>query len=319
MIPLQRQNNFHHHKTDKTMKIKRLVFAGLFLMMALTLASAQVKLSFNPETGTKYEYQQEMLSSIKQNVMGQEIPVEMETSSMYLMEIMDKTPEEIKVQFTFQEITYIISSPMMRMGFDSKNPIENPSDMDNLFGKMLKGMLGSSIMMTFAPDGSVVSVTGMDAIAENMSSAVASDGQIAAQMAVQVKQQFSELSMKNSFEQAFKIYPDEPVRAGNSWTKENVMPVNNMNTDFKTKYTLKNVNRNMATVVVEGTMAMEPSAGMEGKLAGTQTGAIVVEAGTGLPVTGDVTQNIKGTVSVQGMDVQMEMVNKVKSSIKAIK
>ena len=301
------------------MKIKRIVFTGLFLVSVFTVASAQIKLSFNPEKGTKYDYYQETLSNVKQNVMGQEIPVEMEISSKYLMEIMDKTPQEIQAQFICQEIAYIISSPMMKMGYDSKNPIENPSDMDKLFGKMLSGMLGSSIMMVFAPDGSVKSITGMDAIADSMTKAVATDGQIAAQMAAQVKQQFSEASMKNLFEQTFNIYPDNPIRTGNSWNKESAIMQNNMNTAIKTKYTLKNVSRNMATVTLKSNIEMNSSAGMEGKLTGTQTGTIIVDTKTGLPVKGDMSQNIKGAVSAQGMDVQMEMVNKMKSSIKEVK
>ena len=299
--------------------MKRIVFACLFLAAGFAVSSAQVKLSFNPEKGTKYEYLQTTLSNVKQNVMGQDIPVEMEISTMYLMEIKDKTPLEIQVQFTFQDIAYIISSPMMKMGYDSKNPIENPTDMDKIFGKMLNGMLGSSFTMVYAPDGSVLSVSGIEAIAENVTGAVANDGQIAAQMAIQVKQQFSETVMKNSFEQSFKIYPDQPVRAGNKWNKESEMSVNNMNTAFKTNYTLKNVNRNMATVAIEGNVEMISGAGMEGKLAGTQTGTLIVDTKTGLPVTGDMSQNIKGVISTQGMEVQMEIANKVKTSIKEIR
>ena len=301
------------------MKIKSIVFAGMFLVAGLTIASAQVKLSFNPEKGAKYEYQTESLSNVKQNVMGQEIPVEMEVSLMYLMEIKDKTPQEIQVQFVCKDIAYIISSPMMKMGYDSKIPIENPSDMDKIFGKMLNGMLGSSFMVVFSPDGSVISVTGMETIAENMSGAVANDGPIAAQMAVQVKQQFSETAMKNSFEQSFQIYPDHPVRAGNKWDKESAMILNNMNTVFKTNYTLKNINRNMATVAVASNIEMSSGAGIEGKLAGTQTGTLIVDTRSGLPVSGNMSQNIKGAISTQGMEVQMEMETKNKSSIKEVK
>lgn len=302
------------------MKIKRLVIAGLLLVSGFSVASAQVKLSFNPEKGTKYEYRQEMLSKVKQNVMGQEVPVDMEISSMYLMEIMDKMPQEIQVQITCKEIAYIISSPMMKMGYDSQSPIENPSDMDHLFGKIISGLLDSPVMMLFSPDGSVKSVTGMDVIADKMTGAIADDGQIAAQIAVQMKQQFSESYMKSSFEQMFKIYPDNPVKTGNNWDMESsVVAANNMNSKVKTKYTLKNINRNMATVAVESDIEMIPAAGTEGNLAGTQTGTIIIDTKTGLPVKGDFSQNIKGTVSMQGMDVQMETVSNINSTIKEVK
>ena len=301
------------------MKVKRIVFAGLFLMSGLTIVSAQVKLSFNPPKGAKYEYQTETIQDAKQSVMGQEIPVETEISTKYLMEIMDKTPQETQVKFTFKDISYIISSPMMKMGYDSKNPVENPSDMDQMLTKMFSKMIDQSFMMVIAPDGSVKSLTGMDAIGVSMVDAIASDGQMIAQLGAQLKQQFNDEAMKNTFEQSFKIYPANAVRTGNSWNMENTLNVNNMNTDISTKYTLKSVSRNMATVAVDGKLEMTPGAGMEGKLAGTQTGTMTIDTGTGLPVTSDATQNIKGVFTVQGMEVQTEIVTKLKTSFKEVK
>ena len=301
------------------MKMKRFFFAALFLMSGLTIVPAQVKLSFNPPKGAKYEYQTEMIQDAKQSVMGQEIPVETEVSMNYLMEIMDKTPQETTVQITYQEVAYIISSPMMNMGYDSKNPIENPSDFDQMLAKMFSKILGQSFVLVIAPDGSVKSVTGMDAIGESMSSAIASDGQMIAQLGAQMKLQFNDDAMKNTFEQSFKIYPADAVRTGNSWNTKNTMTVNGMNTDISTKYTLKSVSRNVATIAVEGEVEMTPGAGMEGKVAGTQSGTMTVDTGTGLSLTGDVSQNIKGALKVQGMDVQMEMKTKMKTSIKEVK
>ena len=45
------------------MKVNRIVLAGMFLVAGLTAASAQVKLSFNPEKGTKYEYRSELVQN----------------------------------------------------------------------------------------------------------------------------------------------------------------------------------------------------------------------------------------------------------------
>jgi len=95
---------------------------------------------------------------------------------------------------------------------------------------------------------------------------------------------------------------------------------NNIVTDLKTKYTLKSVKRNMATVAVEGDVEMKQGIiGIEGKIAGTQTGTMIIDTKTGFPVTGDVSQNVKGTLSAQGMDVQVEMAIKTKTSIKEVK
>ena len=301
------------------MKVRRIVFAGLFLIACITVASAQVKLSFNPEKGKKYEYQTDMTMNIIQSVMGQTIPMEMEMGFKYLMEITDKTSQEVKVKFTYQEVSYIISSPMMKMSYDSKNPVENPTGMDQMLSKMFGKLIGQSFQAGIAPDGSVKSVTGMDAVLESMTGAIADNAQVAAQMGEQMKGQFSDNAIKSSFEQSFKIYPANAAKAGDTWNTENVTSVNNMNTSIKTKYTLKEVSRNTATIAVDANVAMDPGAMMEGKLAGTQSGTIVVDVKTGLPVTNDITMNIKGSVKAQGVDVQMDLTSKSKTTTKEVK
>ena len=299
--------------------MKKIVFTGLFLLSGITIVSAQVKLSFNPEKGKKYEYQTELIQLSKNTAMGQEMASEMEMSMKYLMEIAEKTPQETKAQFTYQDISYIITSPMMKMGYDSKNPIENPSDMDKMLGKMFGTLIGKPFTLTITPDGSVKSVTGMDAIAENMTQSVAANGQMAAQMSGAIKQQFGENAIKGSFEQSLKIYPANAVKAGDSWVVENTLDISNMNTKTKTKYTLKGIKNNMADIVVESTLEMKPGAGMEGSLTGTQTGTMQVDVKTGMPVSSDMSQSIKGTLKTQGIDILTDMTNKVKLSTKEVK
>ena len=301
------------------MKIKKLVFAGMLLISGLTIVSAQIKLSFNPEKGKKYEYQTEMIQNMKQNVMGQEIPIEIEMNTTYLMEIKDKTPQEIHMKFTYQNLSYIISSPMMKMEYDSKNPNENPSEMEQMFAKMFNNLINESFMLVVAPDGSVKSVTGMDAIFENMIKAISDNGQVASQMGASMRQQFSDNAMKNTFEQSFKFYPANAVKVGDSWNIESSVTVMNMSVSTNTKYTLKGVTKNVATIAVESDIEMNASVEMEGKLSGTQTGTTIVDTRTGMPVTGDMSQNMKGVLKVQGMDVQMELATKMKTSTKEVK
>ena len=301
------------------MKIRKIVFAGLFLTAGLTIAPAQVKLSFNPEKGKKYEYQMDVTQNIRQSVMGQTIPMETEMSIKFLMEIKDKTPQEITAQFIYREVSYILSSPMMKMEYDSENPLVNPTQMDNTMRKMFDKLIEQPIMAVIAPDGTVKSVTGMDAIAENMVNAIADDGQMAALIGAQMKSQFSDDAIKNLFQQSLKIYPANAVKAGDIWNEESATSVNNMNTTYKTKYTLKEVSKNMVTIAVETDVEMDPGAMMEGKLAGTQTGTILVDVKTGLPVTNEMTGNIKGSVKAQGMDVQMDLSTKTKTTTKEVK
>ncbi len=299
--------------------MRKIVFAFLSLSLMLSTASAQVKLSFNPEKGTKYQYTQETVQLLKQTAMGQEIPMEMDVTMSYIMNIKEKNTKETVAQCTYQDISYVLSSAMMKMGYDSKNPLENPSEMDKMMGKMLGSLIGKPFEMHIASDGSVSSVTGMDAIAESMSQAVAADGPMAMQVGASMKQQFNNETIKNQFEQSLKIYPANLVKEGDSWEASQVMSVSGMNLEMKTKYTLKNVQRNTASIGIESVISMVPSAGMEGKLSGIQTGTMEVNVKTGMPISSELSQNIKGSLKANGMDVLMDIASKTKTTNKELK
>ena len=298
------------------MNIKNIVIAGSFLVWGINSASAQqTGLSFNPEKGAKYEYHTEMTQSVKQTVMGQEMPVVVEMSTKCLMEIMDKTTQEITVQYTYREMTYNISNPMMKMEYDSKKPIETLSGMNQMLGKMLGVMIGQSVTAVYAPDGSVKSFSGMETINKNMINAIADSGPEGMQTGELMRQQFTDDAMKNAFEQSFKIYPANPVNVGAGWNMENVATVNNMKTSSKTRYTLNEVKNGVAFVAVDGEMEMNPGAGMGGKITGTHTGTITIDTKTGIPLTNEILQNAKGSIIAQGMDIPTEIVSKFKTSI----
>ena len=86
-----------------------------------------------------------------------------------------------------------------------------------------------------------------------------------------------------------------------------------MNIGIKTKNTLREINSNRAIIAVTGEVDMG-----EGKFTGLQTGTMIVDITTGLPVTSDISLNLKGSIKSQGMDIQMEMLTQTKMSVKEI-
>ena len=300
--------------------MKKITLIGLFLLSGLSIISAQIKLSFNPEEGTKYLYTQDIVQQVKQTVMGQEMPMSTEMSMTYVMDVKEKSPQEIKSQFTYQDVSYNVSSAMFSMKYNSKNPVENPSDMDKMMSDMFSAMIGKPFIVNIAPDGSVNSVSGMDAISESMVQSAASGNPMGAQIGASMKQQFNDEAMKSMFEQSLKIYPDHPVKVGDSWEIEQNTSQSGMNSIIKTKYTIKEIKNNIATIQLESEVNMKPStAGMEGNMSGTQSGIMLVDTKTGMPVSSEISQNIKGSIKAQGMDISQDLTSKVKISTKEIK
>ena len=285
-------------------------------MSGLTVAMAQIKISFNPESGKKYEFQTETIENSKESTMGQEKSKESETVIKYLMEIKEKTPLEIRVLFTYREIAHFFSHSRMKMGFDSKNPIENPSEMDKMLDKLLGKLLDKSFMAVIAPDGTVKSVE-MEAINESMAQSVITEDPMSETMSIGLKQEFSESAIKRMIEQSLNFYPVNAVRVQESWTMEDTH-VSNLNLTTKAKYTLKENKRDLATITVEAIIEVTHHR-MEGKLMGTQTGNILVDTKTGIPISTDVSQNVTGAFKVRDFDVATEINTHKKMSIKEVK
>jgi len=296
-------------------------------MSFANITSAQVKLSFNPEQGKKYEYQTEVVQNIKQIANGRELPREEKVRMTYLMNIINKNPSETEVQFTYQEISYVMSSPMGKWGYDSKKPFENPTNLNNAnerlasLEKMHERIFGSAIGKTFsveiAPDGSVKSVSGMNAISESMTKAVANDGEMGASLSsTMIRQYFSENAIKEMIEQSWKNYPVSEVKIGESWNMENKWgEVPNMITITKPKYTLEDFNNDMANITIEADVEVEMTGG---KLTGNQLGTLRVYSKTGIPVSSDWSRSVKGNVNSMGMNMEMEVAHKTKTSTKEI-
>ena len=300
------------------MKIKKIVFAGMFLIAGLTVTSAQVKLSFNPDAGSNYEYRTEIVQNIKQSAMGREMPVEETVTMGFQMNVKSKNTQGVEAFFTYRDASYYLSSPMIKMGYDSKKSTENPNDLEKLLGKIFGGVVGKNFTLNVASDGKINTVSGVDAITGEIKKSVAND-EVDKQTKLsdsEISQWLGEDALKGMFEQSFRIFPDKEVKIGDNWVIESSYGISNKKTKTKTVYILKSIADGIATVSSTATVEMEPSGGAEGTLNGGQAGEILVDVKTGIPVSSDLTLNIKGNVKMHQMDMQMEMAAKIKTTIK---
>lgn len=288
--------------------MKKIMLAVCLLWAGVSLAVAQVSLSFNPDKGAKYIYNYDFVQDIRQNVMGQDINMQQKMQIVYDMDVLSKTNNETKVGYTYKEIVFEMSSAMLNMKYDSKNPV-SASPMDEMMGKVLGAMLNEQFEAVVLPDGSVKSVTGMEKILEKMNASLGSNPQ-AAMVTESIKQQFSNEAMKSTFEQSLKIYPKGPVKANDSW--EVNQSIGNMMgaMDIASTYQLKSVKAKEALVEVTSSLAV-----MDGQLEGTQKGSITLNLKDGMISTSEVKQEMAGQVSANGMEVKLSIDGVYKATI----
>ncbi len=285
----------------------------------MTFVSAQVKITFNPEKKSTYEYRIDIFQNIKQSAMGKDLPIEENMIMKYEMKIKNKKAKETEVQFTCRDISYLLSSPMLKMGYDAENPMENPTDLDKIHEKVFKSVIGTSFTALITPDGSVHSIKGLESIIKEVKKAVAEYGEMGTQLSNSIiRQWLGESALKGMFEQSLKIYPAKDVKQGDSWNTESTYGISNKESTINTSYTLKGIKSDVATVGAEGTVDLNPAGGLDGVLSGTQSGVILINTKTGIPDSSDLTLDVNGSVKQNGMEIKMGIIAKMVTVITKI-
>jgi hypothetical protein len=260
----------------------------------------------------------EMKQNISQKMMGMDIAMQQLMAFDYEMTITSVGKNEIQAQMTFKNITYMVDSPYMKMEYDTKNPKQDANEIDRFMTKMLNAVIGKTMEVKMQPDGTVTSISGMDAIAQAMAQAAGTEnGQIAAQIGATLTQQIDDKMLKSTLEQSFKIYPSKPISKDESWDVPLSLNMGGAAASVKTKYKLKDVKNKKAYIDMSSVIEMQPGNGT--KLSGTMTGSMVMDTATGMPESSEVAQDFDGTISVNGAEMPMKIQSTVKYTIKKTK
>lgn len=299
-----------------------MLFASFFCCVA------QVKLSFDPEVGARYEYLTEVVQNIKQIANGRELITNEGTVVMtHRMTIKSKNAEGTEVLLTYQDIFYVMTSPIAIWGYDSKKPFENQmnrdganeriNELEKMHAHIFSNAIDKTITVLIAPDGSVNSVTGIEAITESIAQAVSNDGEMGAYLSsTMIKQFFSKNAINELIEQSWKNYPVNEVKSGDKWNIENRWgEISTTITSTKSQCTLEDLDNNTANIAIESVVEVDMTGG---KLTGNQSGEFQVNIKTGVPVSSYWVRNIKGNIVSMGMNMIMEVIHKTKTSTKEI-
>jgi hypothetical protein len=289
----------------------------LFFMVCFcagVLAEAQVKLSFNPAEGEKYSYLQRMEMTSKQRVMEQELSMSLVFDMFYEMNVKDRGKDVTSLEFVYNRVVMSLSTPAKVFNYDSGKVAENPSEIDRVFGGMLGALVGRVFGVDFAPDGSVKSMSGYDAIVKDMLGAVPEHPAFQ-QVGEMLMKSFNADALKSTFEQSFKMYPDREVNVGDSWSTAITFAPFVMDSKIDNVYVLKSVAGDTAAVSMTGVFAFDVKSMAnfaEGsKLSGEYEGEIVLDIRTGMPVRAVVTQDMKGKLLSSGVEMGIDTVSKM--------
>lgn len=297
---------------------KILVLLPFFVVGIL---NAQVKLSFNPTQGKTYEYSYGMEQQMAMEVGGSSVPVNMNMEVIYDMKVLENSPEAIVVESAYRAIIISGGTQGMDIQYDSRKSGQDTAGDDNVsaadksLDKFIGGMLNKSFTVRLLPDGTVSSVSGFDEILKGLDGAAGSDLQTSAML----KQAYNEESLKNMFEQSFKIYPKQAVRQGDDWDVEMKYTAAGMDGVMKSNYRLKSLDQKTALLDVVSDLNFTKMAVIDGGLNGKQTGEMLIERATGMPVKFSSVLDLGGNMQVQGMDFKLSSKAKITVLQKEVK
>jgi hypothetical protein len=207
----------------------------------------------------------------------------------------------------------LISNPMMNISYDSQQPEENLTEIEKMIAPVFAGLIGKSFSLIFGPDGSVKSITGIDEIIQEMMNDLSAKNPAIMQSGGQLLKSFNSTALKQSFEQSFKIYPDKPVKIGDSWEANQTNLIMGLEQTTHNIFTLKSIENNIATIdIVTGIAAKPEDNEIEGELSGSQEGQISMDIKTGTTLLSVLIQKQTGKFNAQGNEIKMDTDMKIR-------
>lgn len=225
--------------------------------------------------------------------MDQKMKMMMDIGSHF--QVLDSTNSGQQLKLTYTNMK-------MKMDLGMKMPGANT---DSIMDATSKNAVGKSIIIT-VKDNIVTNVSGMDSLAFTNSTT---------ESRAAVEKMFTRENMNQTFGMMFNMYPDKPVKVGDSWEKINEVELGMMKMKIKTTYTLSGVKDGLAELTMNGTIDSNGSMTQQGMdmkidMGGTQKGRMTVKLATGYIYKGDYDMDITASMNAMGQKIPMTLKGK---------
>ncbi|POY37050.1 hypothetical protein C3K47_08305 [Solitalea longa] len=284
-------------KTLVLVLIGTITFTNLWAQKAITLKQ-------NLTLGKKYTYEMNVDQNINQDVMGQQIDMKQLLNITYSFDIVNAIKQDKNIKVVYDKIYSLTEAMGASTEYDSAKD-------DGTGNNPLSALKGAGFTMVVSPKGEVKSVKGADEMMEKMAQKSSSDSATVEKVKEMLGKQFGNEALKSTMESSLKIYPDKPVKVGESWMIESsvqsMLPMN-----IKSTYTLNEVKDNKAYITVNSVISANGPAEIMGltlqtNLNGQNNGNMVLDIKTGVALDYQVKVEIDGTMSAMGQNIKMKI------------
>ena len=249
--------------------------------VVLTPSAESVQLKFNLQKGKTYDFN--MVFDMKQEVNAQVMDNHMRFN--YDMQVVDENEKVKTIKTTYKRIDMNMAMGDSKMDFSSEKGASASFDPLQIVSKMLSVIKGKSFTMKVNEKGEISGVDGFEEIGQTMVKEMNLPEASKAQMLAQFKSQFNDEAVREMFSAAFNIYPDKPVKVGDTWqrtiTGRDGKPVT-------TKYTVQEIKDDKVKLFARSTSPID------------QRSTMIVNAKTGLVMDATLQQKMEGERKMTG-------------------
>lgn len=247
-------------------------------------AGDAIELKLNLKSGDQFTYEMTTTQKMTQSQMGKKIDLNQEMIFTFDYAVKSQSANETNLEATYQRIRMKQHSDMGDMEVDSDQP-----DKASPMYKELLNLKGKTFGITLNDKGEVTKVSGMDQLGGNS---------------------MSDSSLRSMLEMSFKLYPDHPVKPGDTWKNEFQSDLGGiMKMKLSNTYELIQVKEGIAEIKTESVISSEKGNNdkVEMNLSGTQSGIMRLDVKSGMLKDSKLKQKLSGKMKASGMEIPMDM------------
>jgi len=253
-----------------------------------------VNLGLNFPAGTTYVYLMDSRQTIQQqmNGMNSEISQHMKLQSSYIVE--NAAGNNKKLTINYDRFYIKSSSNGLEMEFDSQDSTKQPAELAGA-GQIVN----HPFSIVVDTKGEILKVDQHLAPGDSASF------------------QLSDSSIRQMMEQTLNVYPEKPVKPGDSWQRTFATNVGFMDMQVVSTYKLVSLSDEQAHIEIDATIKSKASRhpeiqDMQIEMNGTQTGSMDIEIETGLIIDSRFVQNVTGKMVLTGNEIPMTLTSETR-------
>ena len=280
------------------------IFAFLVgLSLSLTSIGQTYDLKLNLTKGQHYVQSMAVNMDMSESISGQDINITTGMQFEFDQEVKSITKKgDFILESSYSHIIINADAMGQQTSYDSKVKDTTGSEIVKTYAKTFDQIIGKKFQITISPKGKVLEIKGFKEILSSLekSSADPTTKKI-------IEGTFDEKKMTSNFESSYRLFPDHPVKIGDTWTQKNtiesIFPI-----EISTGYILKEVSNGKAKITATGDISMKNDdvevSGMKVKtdLTGKYNGTYDLDLATGISNKAAITMPVQGTMSVMGME-----------------